>query len=644
VFAQDIADELCESSGLVSTGPQSTIFFKRLTRAIQFCARQGLFDAQQFYIDLTVQPGSQVILPREVLTPIKISINKNPAFTRNRLYEFSLSGPGEQSGLIGWQWAEKLRYPLLAFLPSVGSKLIVQGDPTDDGKTITFFGLDVNNQEITETITLNHTSQETTNTYAIMRRVRKDVTSKRLPVYLDDGVTQVANYYADETNPQYKVIQLSKKASSIHMLFKCVTLEITSLDDYIPLDSHDAVVYAFKAINLALESQAAPAAEIQGFQQLAIAALQDEQKSRNSAVELAAANEVQPAFNLNINNRDSLIAADVIDDVFEIFGPIGLQKAFDRITDALERANAKSLAWELSEGYADINVGRGGIVTLPRAIFRPTKIRAGRGGPLQMRNRYFEFHLNGSWSDCFDDRFWPYAGFSECRGGYWDDRGRVVTVNDPTKPFRLVALNDLDDDDGACVTVYGYDENDKWIRTPNNDLDDADRTGNQYVDGYKFAANFSNTLPDPLSPVFSRITRITRSATNGYQQLLAYTTDGDQEPILVGYYYPDETEPNYSRIVLPRGREGCPNWVRIRYRKRHLKVTSLTDNLHLNSRLAVVEFLHAIKLRKDDPQAAEAHEAIGTKMLQETESANNPSEQFSIEVAENFQDCRAGQF
>lgn len=607
-------------------------------------ARQGLFDAQQFYLDLSVQEGQQVILPREVLTPIKITINKNPAFTRTRLYEFSLSGPGEQSGFIGWQWAEKLRYPLLAFLPSVGSKLIVQGDLADDNKTITFHGLDVNNQEISETITLNHTAQETVNSYAIMRRVKKDVTSKRLPVYLDDGVTQVANYYADEINPQYKVIQLSKKASSIHMLFKCVTLEITSLDDYIPLDSHDAVVYAFKAINLALESQAAPAAEIKGFQDLAVAALQDEQKSRNSAVELAAANEVQPAFNLNINNRDSLIAADVIDDVFELFGPIGLPKGLDRITDALERANAKSLAWELSEGYADIDVGKGGIVTLPRTIFRPIKIRAGRGGPLQMRNRYFEFHLNGSWADCFDDRFWPYAGFSECRGGYWDDRGRSVTVNDPIKPFRLVALNDLDDDDGASVTVYGYDENDKFIRTPNNDLEDADKTGNQYIDGYKFTANFSNSLPDPISPVFSRITRITRDATNGYQQLLAYYIDGDQEPVLVGYYYPDETEPNYSRIVLPKGREGHPSWVRIRYRKRHLKITSLTDNLHLNSRLAVVEFLRAIKERKENPAAAEACEMAGTKMLQETESANNPSEQYSAEFSENFMDARAGQF
>jgi hypothetical protein len=639
MLVADISDELCEQSGLVATGPRATIFFKRLSRAIQFCAKQGLFDAQQFYLELNVQDGSQlVILPREVLTPIAVNLNKKPAFSRTRLYEFSLSGPGEQSGgLVGWQWAEMLYYPLLAFLPSVGSQLSVQGDPSDDGKNISFFGLDVNGNEINETITLNHTLQSTNYSYAIMRRVKKDVTLKRLPVYLSGTTDIVANYYADETNPQYRVIKLSKKASAIRMLFKCVTLEVRSLDDYIPLDSHDAVLYAFRAVNLALNSESAQADEIKKFQDMAVAALQDEQKSRNAATELAAANQVQPAFNLNTNNRDSLIAADVIDDVFEIFGPIGLQKAFDRITDAIELGNNKSSSWEASEGYADLDVGKGGKVTLPRTIYRPIKIRAGRG-PLMMRNRYFEFHLNGFNEDCWDVGYWPY----QRDHGFWDDRGKTVTVNEPETPFRLVAINDLDDDDGASITVYGYDQDGKWIRTPNNDLDDE----NQYIDGYKFEANYSNTLPDQLSPVFSRITRITRKQTNGYQQLLAYTIDGDQEPILIGYYYPDETEPNYSRIILPRGHGGDhPHWIRMRYRKRSLKVSCLTDNLHLSSRLAVVEFLRAIKARADNPQDAEMHEQAGLRMLQEAESAGNPSEQtISIEIASNFQDCRAGQF
>jgi hypothetical protein len=661
MYVSDIIDELVEQSGLCATGPTSVILYKRLTRAVEWLASQGLWDAMQFYLDINVQtltnadqPATVIILPREVLTPIKINQNRNPSFSRNRLYEFSLSGPGNRGGTIKWEWMEKNTYPLLAFMPTVGSKLVVQGDPADDNKTISFFGLDVDNREISETVTLNHTLQTTENSYAVMRRIRKDVTNKLLPVTLPD-TTPIANYYPDETNPRYRVIQLSKKATAVHMLFKCVTLEVKTTSDYIPLDSALAVLHSFRAINLALNSQAGPSDEVDKFQKLALAALQDEQKSRNAAAELAAANEVQPAFNLNINNRDSLIAADVIDDVFAIFGPIGLDKAFDRITDAIELANNKSLSWEGSEGYADIHVGHGGLITLPRSIYRPITINSPSGRPMQMRNRWFEFHLNGPGQQhSHHGRWTPHN---------WEDVGKAVTVNDPPREFRVVAINDLDIDDGAKIRVYGYDEKGKWIRTPNPDLTDSDddtKTEEKYIDGYQFEATFGATLPDPLSPEFRRITRITRDETNGYQQLLAYSPDDDNSPILIGYYYPDETEPNYSRIRLPNWHHrqfipaGPPpdgstpthhhhNWVRMRYRKRGLKISHLTDNLHLNSRLAVVDFLYAVK-EGADPTKSDGYAEAGKKKMQEAESAQNPSQQFDIQIEENFQSPLAGQY
>jgi hypothetical protein len=434
------------------------------------------------------------------------------------------------------------------------------------------------------------------------------------------------------------------------MLFKCVTLEVVGPDSFIPMDSQRAVVLATKFVNLEQKSQGTPADEIAKVRADALAALQDEQNSRQAAAALAAANEVQPAFHLNINNRDSLIAADVIDDLFDIFGPVGLDKAFDLITDAITLGNFKSESWEASEGYADINVGKGGVITFPRDIYRAIAIRAGRGNALLPRNRWFEFHLNRNWGGCYDD-FW--LGWGGDNWQFWEDRSKTVTVNEPSVPYRLVAINDLDDDDGAWVTVYGFDDQNKWIRTPNPDINDDNDP--PYIDGYKFQALYSSTLPDPLSPVFSRITRITRGHTNGYQQLLAYTVDGAQEPILIGYYFPDETEPNYSRITLPCLRQSnnpnaCVSWIRTRYKKRGLKVSCLTDNLNLSSRLAVVNLLRSLKAQKGtggqpgDPTAAANFEKLAVQYLTESESSGNPNNQMVIEVEESWAHPWQGQF
>jgi hypothetical protein len=628
MIVRDILDEAIEALGR----PADALLYKKITRAIQALSNKGNWDASQQYLDMTVQPGGIAILPRFVLTPIKININRSPSFSRSRLFEFSLLGPGS-GPLTDWQWMDQNSVPLLADLPSVGTKLTISSQyPGEPDFHISFFGLDQNGNEVNDNLLVTSAAPvETANTYRVVRRVRKGVTLGRVQVLSDNG-DMVANYYQDEVEPRYRKIKLSKRATSIHMLFKSVTLEVTGPDDYIPLDSGDAVILMLKANELAKQSLAGPSTESKAFEDLALQRLTEEQNARNAFAALADVDEAQPALNLNINNRDSLIAADVMDDVFELFGPIGQAKAFDRITDVLEMLDNKSEVWEGKEGYVDLTLTRGGLATLPRYIFRPVKINLG-GQPLRARNRWFEFHLNGPGS-CHGP---------ECR--YWDDVGKVVTIEDPCEPFRLVAINDIDQDDGATVRVYGYDEQGKWIRTPNPDLESDEK----YIDGVVLTAAWANTLPDPQTPLFSRIERIIRDKTDGYQKLLAYT-ESQSEPIQVGYYYPDETEPNYSRIKLPF-EQGLNfsgpvqnMWVRMRYLKRDLKISSLTDPLHLSSRLAVVEGLRALRAKKDDLAKAEGYEASAVRYLMEAESARNPALQYSVEFAESFMDEESGQF
>lgn len=619
MLVSDVLQEASEITGLAAAGPDSWLLYKKISRAIKTLATEGLWDAQQLYMDINVQQvvnaPNVVILPREVLSPIKITINRNPAFSRNRLYEFSLNGPGVQDALTGWQWMDQNSTPILVDLPSIGTKLQVVGDAADHGKKISFFGLDNEGNEVSDVITIpNDGSTQTTDAiYRIVRRVAKERTTKRVLVNAEVDGNPVANYYPDETEPRYRKIKLAKNAENIHMLFRRTTVEVTGPDDYIPLDSELAVLYAIRAITVAIDTDTGPSAEYENFMKAAVGELQKEQKARNSFAELAAADELPTGFNLNINNREVLIAADVIDDVFEIFGPIGLPKAFDRLTDVTKMLNDKS-QWEGSEGYVDINVGEGGIVTQPRWCYRPVKINIGNR-PAQMRNRWFEFHLDGPGSQC------------QTPCNRWDDLGQVVTICDPTFPFRLVALNDANDDDGATLTVYGYDANGRRVRTPNEDVDSPDK----FIDGVKLTANYANTQPDPQGPVFSRIERIVRDQTQGFQQLIAYSEDYTQQK-LIGYYEPDETEPNYQRIKLPfLPPSGC-QWIRMRYRKRDQKVKSLTDPLGLKSRLAVVNGLRAVQAQKDNPDTAAKYEMTAVNYLADELATNNPSQQFSIEV------------
>jgi hypothetical protein len=351
--------------------------------------------------------------------------------------------------------------------------------------------------------------------------------------------------------------------------------------------------------------------------------LKEEQDIRNSAIAVAQSDELAPAFNLNINQRDAIIVADIYDDAASILGPIGREAILDRLTEAKEILQRKYPMWKGTEGYVDLCTGCSPIVTLPRYVEEPIAINMG-GYPLEMRNRWFEFHLNGPGSNC-----------PPCH--HWDRLGMTVTVNDPPAAQRLVAINQLSEDDGSAVHIFGYDENDQWIRSPNPDVDNEEE---QWIDGFILIGRKNNTLPDPCDHKIKRITRILRDETQGYQSLLSYD-DNNAASTLIGYFYPDELEPSYERIRLP---QVCP-WIRMRYRTRWLKFRLLTDPLNLRSRSAILDALRSIAVRDKDPQTAGAFEAMAAEAMRETEESANPSETFSFQFERNsMADQMQGQY
>jgi hypothetical protein len=226
-------------------------------------------------------------------------------------------------------------------------------------------------------------------------------------------------------------------------------------------------------------------------------------------------------------------------------------------------------------------------------------VNIGRG-PSRMRNKWFEFHLNGPGST------------NNVTG--WENHGDVATINDLTEAQGLVYKPDSSGDNGKTITVYGYDDNDKEI-----------------IGGITLTGNSTYAFANISAQKIKRISRIVRDSTTGYAQLLAYNSDGTIVTQL-GYYYPDETEPNYSRIKIPS--QTC--WIRMRYRKRALKVSSLTDPIHLRSRRAVLAMMGAIKAmgsgKVEDLQLADALEKKALQWLGEERIARNPGGTWKLKV------------
>jgi hypothetical protein len=214
---------------------------------------------------------------------------------------------------------------------------------------------------------------------------------------------------------------------------------------------------------------------------------------------------------------------------------------------------------------------------------------------------------------------WPtWSGFSG--GGRWgqirawDSIGDVCTIKPLKFDAQLVAIPDDVRDDGKTIRIYGYDENGTWIRT--NDQD-----------GFLVVVDHNKVLPlIHKDQIVARIERITRDATYGFVRLLALDCVTQTRSLVLGYYYPDETEPHYFRIKIPHD----ATWVRMRYRKRTLKVTSVWQPLHLFSRTAIITMVRALKTLENDAASAQVFEDKATKFLDEDQKARNPGETFQL--------------
>ena len=107
-----------------------------------------------------------------------------------------------------------------------------------------------------------------------------------------------------------------------------------------------------------------------------------------------------------------------------------------------------------------------------------------------------------------------------------------------------------------------------------------------------------------------------------------YATDGTQYVQALGTFWPNIPEPMFRIIKI--GQQAVT--IRLRYKKRLVKITSLTDPIHLRSRSAMLNGMRAIQTAMTDPNAANVLLMAAKDLLNKEWRATHPQEQLGIQV------------
>jgi hypothetical protein len=638
IVVQDILPAIQRATGQNN----QNVLFEYLNRAIQTLSKitpadttLPVWDPALIYVDLPVQnpPGNIVILPYEIDRPVKVNVNSEPSFSRTRLFEFTLNAPGSSLVESGWQWQDRGIVPIQQFIQTP-SRIIIASSAgaADAGVQISAVVTAVDGtglsssgfNEFSVVWTLGASGTFTTaSTIGDVREVyisQSPAPTGVITLTLQTGSTLIASYPVGMTKPEYAVIKISQPGYSVRILAKRKNWKVSLPTDWIPLSDQMAVIVATQFIKFLEEIDYDHATPALG---MATQLLQNDQAIKMSFAAVAAASEIQTPLNLNIIARDVLQVNDIYDEWCTIAGQVGQQKVFDSMTEAIETLANKS-EWDPLIGYVDLLVSNNfdTYVTLPREVETPLAINV-NGRPGVFLSKWFEFNCDGMGEAEFypQGSLTPLPNQAKRDDRQWEDVGEVVVAFDPINPGPLLAWPFSPSDAGAQITVYG-----------------ADINMNPLVQTLSASQNYASAIG---GPAFYHIWRITKPVTQGFIGLLQ--TDGTQNIQTLGTYWPTDIEPRYKRIKLQLGPQQLqPKRIRMRYRKRWMKISSLTDIIPLKNRSALTmigRYLVQIKTGQDVQMFSE-------NMLQQAiDLANadwrraNPREVLQIQVDRSTFGC-----
>lgn len=308
-----------------------------------------------------------------------------------------------------------------------------------------------------------------------------------------------------------------------------------------------------------------------------------------------------------------LTVGEIYEEIQRVLGTCDATETYAKINEAIEElANLGN--WDPMVIYMDICTN-GCEVTLPDDIEVPLAINVG-GRPTDFRNKWFEFHLNGPGTEC-------------CKAGCaysWTDKGEFPTFRDPVRPSQIAAYPEGNEESGVSVRVYGYDECDKWIMTPD--------CNNVLQDGFDVPVMYGLGSGMTTQQKVKRITRVSKPVTGSFIKLVALDPGTCSGGTLLGLFRPTITEPSFRRITLSGAGTGglagncCTTWARMRARRKTFKVSQLSDSIPLHSVTALKMMAQAIKKYEADllTEYAQYFAAAKAALDREQKSRSGPNQ------------------
>lgn len=281
-----------------------------------------------------------------------------------------------------------------------------------------------------------------------------------------------------------------------------------------------------------------------------------------------------------------MIVSDIKQDARETLGNCSDDLLYRRLTEAVDLlANSGSTLWDGTIGQMTICVDDlNGCITLPRDVLTPIQLNSD-GNPTFPRDQWFQYHLNGTGTTDFQ-----YSGAFDFKGSEYP------TFREIAESVKLEFRSEVVTDDGQEIRISYYDENDR-------------------VTGETLTLNFTN--PPLTQGKVKQVRWIHKPITSQSVQL--WTTGSS--PIMIGWYYPDEQDPQYSRIKVNASKS-----IELIYRRKNTVVRSDYDYIPLRNKLAVIQALRSIRYRYEEniAKAIDA-ESDAVKLLEQEQNARNIS-------------------
>lgn len=219
------------------------------------------------------------------------------------------------------------------------------------------------------------------------------------------------------------------------------------------------------------------------------------------------------------------------------------------------------------------------------------------------RDRYFSYHLNGP------------GHRDPCANRLsWQDAGSHATFFELPEDCALgyCLESSADAGEGVAITAYGSNA-------------DGNRIFTAGAEGVTLIPNC--VAASTNSPTFSRVTRLRKPLSQGPVEVKAYPAFG--YPMTVAILDAQDTEARCRRLTI----NADADLVRVAYRRRTFEVRTQHDLIPVDSPLAIILMMHALKCyeTKNLPMGL-AYEAQAARLVAEEDSIRRPPVVHAIQV------------